>query len=285
MKKILYVDRAYCLVRDMKNATPEERCRGLGYATYAGVRNNLRGKYNADIGCVLNAKILQVLRRGKYDILITHLPLVSLKHLQPFLLPVTVEGLYRDALNLLRQIRSENPLLRIIIYTGSGDIDHLKNILGEFNINDFVAKTEDPDLDFRKIEACLNAPDKSGAKPLQESSIGGGSAESGICLVTFNDYKERSNGSEECVSGTIICPSCNFEMDGETYVKFIKLACRFESRILVKKDAMTADGKSILDMMTLIIRRGSKITIHAIGSDAHQAIRELVELIKSFKKY
>ncbi len=61
---------------------------------------------------------------------------------------------------------------------------------------------------------------------------------------------------------------------------FVKTASRFESAITVEKDGEQINGKSIMGLMMLAAGPGSKLTIHAQGQDASQALAELETLIK-----
>lgn len=61
---------------------------------------------------------------------------------------------------------------------------------------------------------------------------------------------------------------------------FVDLANRFQAEIQVSKGAQTVDGKSIMQMMMLAATKGTKLEIHASGSDAEQATSELVNLVK-----
>ena len=62
--------------------------------------------------------------------------------------------------------------------------------------------------------------------------------------------------------------------------QFVKLANRFEAEILVRKQDLEVNGKSIMGMMMLAAECGSDIVIRAAGSDAEQALRELVVLVE-----
>jgi len=63
--------------------------------------------------------------------------------------------------------------------------------------------------------------------------------------------------------------------------RFVQLANRFESRIIVIKEQAQADGKSILGLLTLAAAEGSRLLLRADGSDAEQALVELHLLIKN----
>ena len=61
---------------------------------------------------------------------------------------------------------------------------------------------------------------------------------------------------------------------------FVKTANRFACDIFVEKDGEKVNGKSIMGLMMLAAGPGSKLTIHAEGNDASQALAELETLIK-----
>jgi phosphocarrier protein len=61
--------------------------------------------------------------------------------------------------------------------------------------------------------------------------------------------------------------------------EFVKLANQFESEILVSKDGMEVNGKSIMGVMMLAAEKGSAIEIKARGPDAEAAVKALVKLV------
>jgi phosphocarrier protein len=60
---------------------------------------------------------------------------------------------------------------------------------------------------------------------------------------------------------------------------FVRTANRFHCEIFVEKDGEKVNGKSIMGLMMLAAGPGSKVTIHAHGHDASQALTELETLI------
>jgi phosphocarrier protein HPr len=60
---------------------------------------------------------------------------------------------------------------------------------------------------------------------------------------------------------------------------FVKLASTFESDILVAKDGLEVNGKSIMGVMMLAAEKGSTIDIKACGSDAKEAVEALAALV------
>ena len=61
---------------------------------------------------------------------------------------------------------------------------------------------------------------------------------------------------------------------------FVKIANRFVCDIFVEKDGEKVNGKSIMGLMMLAAGPGSKLTVHAQGHDASQALTELETLVK-----
>ena len=60
---------------------------------------------------------------------------------------------------------------------------------------------------------------------------------------------------------------------------FVKVANRFACNIFVEKDGEKVNGKSIMGLMMLAAGPGSKVTVHAEGQDAIQALAELETLV------
>ena len=61
---------------------------------------------------------------------------------------------------------------------------------------------------------------------------------------------------------------------------FVKTANRFACDIFVEKDGEKINGKSIMGLMMLAAGPGSKVTVHAHGHDAPQALAEIESLMK-----
>ena len=60
---------------------------------------------------------------------------------------------------------------------------------------------------------------------------------------------------------------------------FVKTANRFSCDIFVEKDGEKVNGKSIMGLMMLAAGHGSRLTVHAQGHDASQALTEIEILI------
>jgi len=54
---------------------------------------------------------------------------------------------------------------------------------------------------------------------------------------------------------------------------------KFSAQVIFSKDDQSADGRSIMGMLTLAAPQGSKIQIEAVGEDAEQAVRAIERLI------
>ncbi len=62
---------------------------------------------------------------------------------------------------------------------------------------------------------------------------------------------------------------------------FVKTASKFKSNIEIHKDGMTANGKSIMGLMTLAAEPGSEIEIAIDGEDAEEAMTAIEDLISN----
>ncbi|MHC4415474.1 MAG: HPr family phosphocarrier protein [Planctomycetota bacterium] len=64
---------------------------------------------------------------------------------------------------------------------------------------------------------------------------------------------------------------------------FVEIASKKESEITVRRCDQNhpVDGKSIMQMMMLAATQGTKIEITANGTDAPEAVKALVQLVKS----
>lgn len=61
--------------------------------------------------------------------------------------------------------------------------------------------------------------------------------------------------------------------------KFVSLAARFESEVLVRREDREVNAKSIMGVMMLAAAKDSTIEIEARGADASDAVAQLEELI------
>jgi phosphocarrier protein len=63
--------------------------------------------------------------------------------------------------------------------------------------------------------------------------------------------------------------------------EIVKMAARFTSNILLEKDGLEVNGKSIMGVMMLAAECGSEVIVRADGDDAAAAVDALAELIAS----
>ena len=61
--------------------------------------------------------------------------------------------------------------------------------------------------------------------------------------------------------------------------EFVKLSSRFSSRIMVEKDGLEVNGKSIMGVMMLAAECGSSLRIRALGEDSAEAVEALASLV------
>ncbi len=64
-------------------------------------------------------------------------------------------------------------------------------------------------------------------------------------------------------------------------VKFVQLASKFKSNVVVGKDQIEVSGKSIMGVLMLAASQGSKIKLKIEGPDEEKAMKELGELIEN----
>ena len=62
--------------------------------------------------------------------------------------------------------------------------------------------------------------------------------------------------------------------------QIVKTASAFISRILLLKDGLEVDGKSIMGIMMLAAAKGSSLTVQIEGSDEDAALAELERLFR-----
>jgi phosphocarrier protein HPr len=62
---------------------------------------------------------------------------------------------------------------------------------------------------------------------------------------------------------------------------FVKLAAKFQSHVLMEKDGMQVNGKSIMGLLMLACPLGSKIVLRIEGDDEKKAFEELGGLINN----
>jgi phosphocarrier protein HPr len=61
---------------------------------------------------------------------------------------------------------------------------------------------------------------------------------------------------------------------------FVKTAARYKSHIMVSRDDIEVNGKSIMGVMMLAAEEGSSILVKADGPDEADAVRALEDLVR-----
>ena len=69
-------------------------------------------------------------------------------------------------------------------------------------------------------------------------------------------------------------------MHARPCAEFVKLAGGFSSSILVTRNEMRVNGKSIMGVLMLAAEKGSSLTITADGDDAAEAVEALARLVR-----
>ena len=63
--------------------------------------------------------------------------------------------------------------------------------------------------------------------------------------------------------------------------QIVKVATQFASDVWIAKGDNKVNGKSILDIMTLVCPRGSKVQVTVLGPDASEALNALAILFQT----
>jgi phosphocarrier protein HPr len=61
---------------------------------------------------------------------------------------------------------------------------------------------------------------------------------------------------------------------------FVRTAAKFESNVLVSRDDLEVNGKSIMGVMMLAAEEGATIKVKADGPDESQALAAITELVE-----
>lgn len=61
---------------------------------------------------------------------------------------------------------------------------------------------------------------------------------------------------------------------------FVQTASRFRSKIMVERDGIEVNGKSIMGVLMLAAERGARLTLRADGVDAQDALAALADLVE-----
>jgi len=88
----------------------------------------------------------------------------------------------------------------------------------------------------------------------------------------------KGNGSNSAVKMTFTIQN-KLGLHARAASQFVQLTNKFNADIMVIKGRHEVNGKSIMGIMMLAAAMGSRITVKAKGSDAHDAIDAIGRLI------
>ncbi|MCU0587549.1 MAG: HPr family phosphocarrier protein [Syntrophobacteraceae bacterium] len=63
--------------------------------------------------------------------------------------------------------------------------------------------------------------------------------------------------------------------------QIVKIATQFDADVRISKSGSTVNGKNLLDLLTLVCPKGSKVLISARGPDAAEALSALAALFQA----
>ena len=100
-------------------------------------------------------------------------------------------------------------------------------------------------------------------------------------MRNINDIPMKKQEKDNCTVSEQFEIVNKLGLHARAAVLFIKVAQEYKSSIRVVKDELEVNGKSIMGILLLAATKGSVITIHAQGTDAEDAVRELGKLIEN----
>jgi phosphocarrier protein HPr len=62
--------------------------------------------------------------------------------------------------------------------------------------------------------------------------------------------------------------------------KFVEIASKYQAQVMISKDGLEVNGKSIMGVLMLAAEKGNKIEISVNGKDEEEAIEALVGLLE-----
>ena len=103
---------------------------------------------------------------------------------------------------------------------------------------------------------------------------------SGACWRERHSDLDRTgmNGDSSLVERTVTIRN-RYGLHARPAAEFVKLSSLFSARIMVEKDGLEVNGKSIMGVMMLAAEFGSSLRIRATGSDAVEAVDALATLV------
>lgn len=63
--------------------------------------------------------------------------------------------------------------------------------------------------------------------------------------------------------------------------QIVKIAAQYEAEVHISKSGNTVNGKNLLDLLTLVCPKGSKVLVSARGPDAAEVLAALATLFQT----
>jgi phosphotransferase system HPr (HPr) family protein len=100
----------------------------------------------------------------------------------------------------------------------------------------------------------------------------------------MSDGERAGSDDRDGGAAAIAERSCLLTYESGLHVRaasvFVRKALRFRSMVTVQSGAASADGKSVMELLSLAAAHGSTLRIMAEGPDAQDAAGELAELVE-----
>jgi len=91
----------------------------------------------------------------------------------------------------------------------------------------------------------------------------------------------QSDPRSEFEADTTVTIVNRYGLHARPAAEFVKLSSGFTAKVMVEKDGLEVNGKSIMGVMMLAAECGSILKIKAIGKDAPEAVAALTRLVQS----
>jgi phosphocarrier protein HPr len=62
---------------------------------------------------------------------------------------------------------------------------------------------------------------------------------------------------------------------------FVEVASRYDSQVMIEREGMEVNGKSIMGVLMLAAEQGARLQVRAEGPDAKQALEALADLVEN----
>jgi phosphocarrier protein len=96
----------------------------------------------------------------------------------------------------------------------------------------------------------------------------------------FTDSASTACDTPKCVKETFTIIN-DKGLHTRPSTELVKCASSFKSQITLYYQNMSVNAKSLLDILMLAAGRGAKITIEAVGEDAEEAVKAILDLAQN----